>query len=133
MRRTFNSATPASQVYPTHPADYWPNALFDTREGTIRDLSPTGTLGGINYSQMVTLGGVMQYVEVDAKNLARYLGGGTGGLPGNGHLAYDSVNAPNDYEVYISDRRGNYTAVGPRQRLAAALAQQSRDRRIRVE
>ena len=108
---TFNSATPASQVYPTNPADYWPNALFDTREGTIRDLSPTGTLGGINYSQMVTLGGVMQYVEVDAKNLARYLGGGTGGLPGNGHLAYDSVNAPNDYEVYISDRRGNYTGA----------------------
>ncbi|HXC42199.1 MAG TPA: hypothetical protein VNY51_01610 [Candidatus Dormibacteraeota bacterium] len=103
----FNSTTPASQAYPTNPADYWPNALFDTREGTLRDLSPTGTLGGINYSQMVTLGGVMQYIEVDAKNVAKYLGGALGG---SGHLAYDSVNAPNDYEVYISDRRGNYTA-----------------------
>lgn len=102
-----NSATPASQTYPTNPADYWPNALFDSREGTLRDVSPTGTLGGINYSSMVTLGGVMQYVEVDAKNVARYL---AGTLPGNGHLAYDSVNAPNDYLIYVSDRRGNYTA-----------------------
>ena len=64
-----NSATPATQMYPTNPADYWPNALFDTREGTLRDVSPTGSLGGINYSQMVTLGGVMQYVELDAKNV----------------------------------------------------------------
>jgi Tfp pilus assembly protein PilX len=101
-----NNALPASQAYPTNPADYWPNALFDTREGTVRDVSPAGNLGGINYSQMVTLGGVMQYVEVDAKNLARYLGGV---LPGSGHLSYDSVNAPNDYTFYISDRRGNYT------------------------
>ena len=101
-----NSATPASQTYPTNPADYWPNALFDSREGTLRDVSPAGTLGGINYSSMITLGGVMQYVEVDAKNVARYL---AGTLPGSGHLAYDSVNAPNDYLIYVSDRRGNYT------------------------
>jgi hypothetical protein len=92
---------------PSLPADYWPNALFDTREGTLRDAQPSGTLGGIYYSQMITLGGVMQYIELDAKNLARYLGGA---LPGSGALAYDSLNAPNDFSVYISDRRGNYTA-----------------------
>jgi Tfp pilus assembly protein PilX len=102
-----NNALPISQVYPTNPADYWPNALFDSREGTLRDTSPAGTLGAVNYSSMVTLGGVMNYIEVDAKNLARYLGGA---LPGSGHLSYDSTNAPNDYSVYISDRRGNYTA-----------------------
>jgi Tfp pilus assembly protein PilX len=107
-----NNALPASQVYPTNPADYWPNALFDTREGTVRDLSPTGSLGApaINYSQMVTLGGVMQYVEVDAQNLAQYLGAQAPYVGMNGHLAYDSVNAPNDYTLYISDRRGNYAA-----------------------
>jgi Tfp pilus assembly protein PilX len=103
-----NNALPISQVYPTNPADYWPNALFDVREGTLRDVSPAGSLGGINYSSMVTLGGVMNYIELDAKNVARYLGGA---LPGSGHLAYDPVNAPNDYAVYISDRRGNYTAT----------------------
>jgi hypothetical protein len=107
-----NNALPASQAYPTNPADYWPNALFDVREGTLRDVVPAGTLGAgataVNYSNMVTLGGVMNYIEIDAKNLARYLGGV---LPGSGHLAYDTVNAPNDYSVYISDRRGNYTAA----------------------
>jgi Tfp pilus assembly protein PilX len=94
---------------PTYPADYWPNALFDTREGTLRDVQPSGTLSGIYYSQMVTLGGVMQYIEIDAKNLARYLGGVYPYAAASGHLAFDPVNAPNDYTVYISDRRGNYT------------------------
>ena len=49
--------------------DFWPNALFDTREGAIRDVSPAGSIGAaptINYKDMVTPGGVMQYVEVDA-------------------------------------------------------------------
>jgi hypothetical protein len=97
--------------YPTNPADYWPNVLFDTREGTLRDVVPTGSLGGVNYSSMVTLNGAMQYIEVDAKNLAAYLAG-TGVYAGtSGHLSYDSVNAPNDYTLYISDRRGNYTST----------------------
>lgn len=95
---------------PVNPADYWPNALFDTREGTLRDVQPSGSLGGIYYSQMVTLGGVMQYIEVDAKNLARYLGGVFPFAGKSGHLSFDPTNAPNDYTVYISDRRGNYTA-----------------------
>jgi hypothetical protein len=101
---------------PPYPTDYWPNALFDTREGTLRDVNPTGTLAGatvgtttyngINYNNMVNLGGVMNYVEIDMKNLTRYL---SGALPGSGHLAYDSSTSPNDYTAYISDRRGNYT------------------------
>ncbi len=106
-----NSATPASQKYPANPADYWPNRLFDTREGIARDSTPSGTFGGsISYSNMVTLGGVMGYIEIDAKNLAAYLAGTGVYAGGSGHLSYDSVNAPNDYTVYISDRRGNYTA-----------------------
>jgi Tfp pilus assembly protein PilX len=115
-----NSTTSASQVAPGAyingitepgvPADYWPNTLFDTREGLLRDVVPSTTagVGGYKYSQMVSLGGVMQYVELDAKNMARYL---AGALPGSGHLAFDPVNAPNDYTVYISDRRGNYTGT----------------------
>ena len=94
---------------PPWPTDYWPNALFDTREGTVRDIPPAGSIGaGVtskNYAQMVTLGGVMQYVEVDTRNLARYL---TGALPGSGSLSFDTVTAPNNYVLYVSDRRGNY-------------------------
>jgi hypothetical protein len=105
-----NSATPASQVYPTFPSDYWPNSLFDVREGTLRDVAPTGSVGTISYANMVPLGGVMNYIEIDANNLARYL---TGALPGSGTQAYDSSIAPNDYSVYVSDRRGNYIATAP--------------------
>ena len=39
--------------------------------------------------------------------LARYLSGALGGVRPS---LLRFVNAPNDYEVYISDRRGNYTA-----------------------
>lgn len=104
-----NNALPTSQAYPTNPADYWPNTLFDTREGTLRDVSPAGSLGGINYSKMVTLGGVMRYIEVDAKNVAAYLAGTGVYASASGHSSYDPVNAPNDYLLYVSDRRGNYT------------------------
>ncbi|MGC1485521.1 MAG: hypothetical protein WA789_17130, partial [Candidatus Acidiferrum sp.] len=98
---------------PGYPADYWPNAIFDPREGQVRDVTPSSGsgVGTIHYSQMVTLGGVMQYVEIDAKNLAAYLGGTGVYTTGSGHSSYDSSNATNDFEVYVSDRRGNYTAT----------------------
>lgn len=100
-----NNATPAQQVFPPSSTDYWPNTLFDTREGTQRDTTPTATVGAISTAKMVTLNGVMSYVEVDTRNLIRYL---TGALPGSGSLSYDSVTAPNNYVLYVSDRRGNY-------------------------
>jgi len=100
------------QPLTTSPSDYWPNVLFDPREGSLRDLRPSQTTGvgagpTIVYSRMVPLSGVFHYVEIDARNLATYLAGGFAGT--NGHLAFDPVTAPNDYAVYVSDRRGNYT------------------------
>ncbi len=74
----------------------------------------------------------MQYIELDAKNLAAYLAGTGVYVGGSGHLAYDSVNAPNDYTVYISDRRGNYTGTALTNAWPPTLSQQSRDRRIRL-
>lgn len=103
-----NNAAPASQANPAFPTDYWPNVLFDPREGTLRDGTLPGGIGGINYSSMVSLNGLMQYIEVDATNLAKWL---NGALPGSGNLAYDANTAPNDYSVYISDRRGNFTSA----------------------
>jgi hypothetical protein len=101
----------------TNGTDFWPNALFDTREGLLNNNDPTGTLNSatlnnsVNYSNMVALSGVMQYVEIDVKNVAKYLAG-TLGAPDSGHLSHDSATAPNNYVVYISDRRGN-TYSGP--------------------
>jgi Tfp pilus assembly protein PilX len=84
------------------PSDFWPNVLFDTRQGTLRDVTP-----GNPYSSLPTLNGVTQYIELDAGNLAKWFAGTIGTT---GPSTKDPNVAPNDFVVYISDRRGNYTA-----------------------
>jgi Tfp pilus assembly protein PilV len=93
-------ATTAPQL----PSDYWPNALFDTREGYNRETPPTGP-----FKSTVTLGGIMNYAELDISNLAKWF---SGTLGTTGPSTRDPVVAPNNFVVYISDRRGNYAANG---------------------
>ena len=93
-----------SAMWTPEPYDFWPNTLFDTREGVFRDTTPTnGT-----YLNLPTLNGTMHYVELDMGNLIKWL---TGAIGSSGTLTYDSVVAPNDYSVYFSDRRGNYAGA----------------------
>jgi hypothetical protein len=84
--------------------DYSPNTLFYTREGTFRDVCP----GGNCNSTQPMLNGVVGYTELDVNNLSRWL---TGAIGANGSLSKDPVNGTNDFVVYFSDRRGNYTAT----------------------
>jgi len=51
----------------TNAHDWWPNALYDTREGNYR---PGTDPGGD-----MTLGGVMNYISLDVNNLRRWLAG----------------------------------------------------------
>jgi len=81
--------------------DFWPNVLFDSREGTLRD-----TL--ISAANLPTLNGAMQYIELDGQNLASWFGGKINTMATTGQSTRDPVVAPNNYVVYISDRRGNY-------------------------
>ncbi|MGB9435604.1 MAG: hypothetical protein WBQ89_25370 [Candidatus Acidiferrum sp.] len=82
------------------PYDTWNNTLFDPREGELRDTaSSTAT------PALPTLNGTMHYIELDAHNLANYFGGGIGT---SGPNSKDPVVAPDNFVVYISDRRGNY-------------------------
>ncbi len=94
----------AGAIVPTLPTDYWPNAIFDTREGWSRLTTPTGGL-----ANSVTLGGTMNYVELDIKNLARWFAGTIGAT---GTTTMDPNIAPNNFVVYFSDRRGNYAPAG---------------------
>lgn len=91
-------------VVPTLPTDYWPNAIFDTREGWQRLTTPPGAFGN-----QVTLGGTMNYVELDIQNLAKFFAGTIGV---SGPSTMDPNIAPNNFVVYFSDRRGNYAAAG---------------------
>jgi hypothetical protein len=77
----------------TVATDYWPNVLYDTREGNLRDSIPTS-------QTTVYLGGVMHYIELDVANLARWFTGSIGASGGN------SMNTTG-YVVYFSDRRTN--------------------------
>jgi len=96
---------------PTLSTDYWPNVLFDAREGAFRDVCPNGSSPCTSTQPMVN--GVIHYVELDVNNLAKWF---TGQLGINGPGAMDGQNAPYDFVVYFSDRRGNYlptsTTVG---------------------
>lgn len=79
-------------------SDYWPNALFDTREGLVHDVALAST--------QVTLGGTMYYAELDVANLARWFAGtiGTSGT---------SANNNTGFSVYFSDRRGDQPDPSP--------------------
>jgi len=105
----------APATIPTLATDYWPNALFDPREGNPRDYCPDGSTGGGcsfktgDLNAGPTLGGVMYYVELDVNNLARWF---TGAIGSSGTATKDSATSPNDFVVYFSDRRGNYYGAG---------------------
>ena len=79
----------------THTAatEFWPNVLYDAREGLRRDAESAT-------QHEVYLGGVMHYVELDVLNLKRWLDGAIG-------VSGPSTWQRTGYVFYFSDRRGN--------------------------
>lgn len=101
---------------PPNADDYWPNVLFDPREGNPRDKCPDGTTSGGcgpgatgDANAQPTFQGLMYYIGLDVGNLAKWFQGSIGV---SGPSTKDPNNSPNDFSVYFSDRRGNYIA-GP--------------------
>jgi len=80
--------------------DFWPNALFDAREGAARNLPTSGT------NSNPTMGGVMNYITLDVGNLKRWFRGEIGST------GTEALNN-NGYIVYFSDRRGNHDWDAP--------------------
>jgi hypothetical protein len=85
--------TLATGVVSPTATDYWPNALYDPREGHVRD--------GLSGTDLA-LGGIMQYVELDVNNLRRWL---AGQIPGS--TKGTNARTDNGFVVYFSDRRNN--------------------------
>jgi len=86
-----NGGGPCNYGNSLNATDYWPQVIFDTREALVRDAAPGATL---------LLGGVMQYVLLDVRNLSRWFQGAIGAT---GNTALSN----NGYTVYFSDRRNN--------------------------
>ncbi len=82
-----------------HAYDYWPNVLYDTREGVIRDQAPPNPSVALNPNGALTGAGVMNYIELDINNLTKWFKGTIGA---NGNKAENVTG----YAVYFSDRRG---------------------------
>ena len=79
--------------------DYWPMALFDSREGVYRVTLPAvPTSQDPGNPPGVTAMGVMNYVELDMANLATWLRTNQGTL--------GVSNLDTGFTVYFSDRRG---------------------------
>ncbi|MGA2858138.1 MAG: PilX N-terminal domain-containing pilus assembly protein [Candidatus Sulfotelmatobacter sp.] len=91
---------------------WWPINFYDTREGEMRDnpvnnYSPTSTQAGYpsTYSSC-SVNGIMNAVELDVGNLARWLNGTMGNGTTGANVSYASLNG---YVVYFSDHRGMLT------------------------
>ena len=89
----------------TNAADYWPQTLFDPREGLLRDIAPTDANG--NVLRDVMIGGVMHYIALDVRNLTRWFQGAAPYGGGSGTQAFNTGG----YSVYFSDRRNNRDAA----------------------
>ncbi len=74
------------------PTDYWPNLLFDAREGFQRLRDDTDGL---------YMAGLMGYVAFDANNFRRWVAGTFGST---GTQTFNN----NGYIIYFSDRRGDH-------------------------
>jgi hypothetical protein len=83
--------------------DYWPMVLYDTREGISRDTAlPNNPNDATSSHPDITAEGVMDYVELDVGNLAKWFTGAIGASGTN-------ANNNGGFTVYFSDRRGNQT------------------------
>jgi len=82
------------------PTDYWPNVLFDTREGISRDTGLGNDANNANSNPYITAQGVMDYIELDMGNLQKWFAGTIGASGGN-------ASNVGGYLVYFSDRRGD--------------------------
>jgi hypothetical protein len=111
-------AMPCAAAAPDMNAgNYWPNVLYDPREGMLRDnengrpvANPAPANIALN-SPRLYWAGVMHYAELDVNNLRRWLDGEFGGVnvPGCANGA-GPATCPMDvtgFVVYFSDRRTN--------------------------
>jgi hypothetical protein len=118
----------STPVASTAVGDYWPNVLYDAREGFLRDDQtaagrPTAPVTFGAGASTVTAGqprmpwgGVMHYVELDVRNFRRWIRDEIGSSnsaaclngAGGGTCPMDVTG----YVVYFSDRRGNRNLGG---------------------
>jgi len=88
--------------------NWYPINLYDAREGEMRDNAIADTTSGTKVYSTCSVNGIMNAVDLDVGNLAKWL---KGTIPGSGA----SVNYTNEhgYVLYFSDHRGMLPSTHP--------------------
>jgi len=92
--------------------NWWPINFYDAREGEMRDnpvnnyTPQAGNAGFPNTYSSCSVNGIMNAVELDMGNLARWLNGTMGNGTTGASVNYTQMNG---YVVYFSDHRGMLT------------------------
>ncbi len=103
LQRLRDNPDGTCRIYDTTDSyHFWPNVLFDTREGLQRDADPGNMATGLQ------VGGAMTYIQVDAGKLALWFRGQAPYNLGTGNTARTDNNG---YSIYFSDRRSNRNAA----------------------
>ncbi|HTS12371.1 MAG TPA: PilX N-terminal domain-containing pilus assembly protein [Candidatus Limnocylindrales bacterium] len=95
---------PPAAAATNYGTDYWPDVIYDPREGLLRD-----NQGAIAASQVALAGG-MHYVELDVNNLVKCL---TQAATCPGVAGNVSNGTSTGYAIYFSDRRGERLDSNP--------------------
>lgn len=90
--------------------NFYPINLYDTREGEMRDNNVANTVNGSNTYSSCAVNGIMNAVELDVGNLARWLNGTMGGGTTGSNVNYTNENG---YVLYFSDHRGMLVSPNP--------------------
>jgi Tfp pilus assembly protein PilX len=96
--------------------NFYPINFYDTREGEMRDndvpnVTPSnGNPGFPNTYSSCSVNGVMNAVELDVGNLARWLNGTMGGGTTGSNVNFTKENG---YVLYFSDHRGMLRSTNP--------------------
>jgi len=110
------TAVPQTAANVALASSWWPINFYDAREGEMRDntvnnYTPAAGSGGYpNTYSSCSVNGIMNAVELDVGNLARWLNGTMGNGTTGANVNWAAMNG---YVIYFSDHRGMLTDPNP--------------------
>jgi Tfp pilus assembly protein PilX len=103
-------AVTATAAHIAATGNWYPINFYDAREGEMRDNAVANATSGNNQYSSCSVNGLMNAVELDVGNLAKWLNGSMGGGTTGSSVNYTNYNG---YVLYFSDHRGMLPSTHP--------------------